>query len=134
MGFQNSWGQQPARAGPGLSLTLFLGGQTALEERQRLGRSASRFLPPRSGGRVPWHDSGTQRPDGRALFARQSLVRAGYACFFPGQWTTIAGTEILPVGNILFRGGAVQLRLQGYIDGGAQTGRVAEMVKQRVHA
>ena len=60
-------------------------------------------------------------------------MKAGYACFLPGQWTTIAGTEILPVGNILFAGEHCSYDFQGYMNGGAQTGRIAaETVKRRL--
>ena len=61
-------------------------------------------------------------------------VKAGYACFLPGQWTTIAGTEIFS-GNIHFAGEHGSYDFQGYMNGGAQTGRIAaETLKQRVRA
>lgn len=54
---------------------------------------------------------------------------AGYSTFKKGQWSTIAGWEAIPVGNIYFAGEHVSLTCQGYMNGAAQTGRMAaEMV------
>lgn len=46
-----------------------------------------------------------------------------YACYKIGQWTTIAGAEIEPVGNLLFAGEHCSADFQGYMNGGAETGR-----------
>lgn len=48
-----------------------------------------------------------------------------YSCYLPGQWTTISGTEIEPVGNVYFAGEHCSEEFQGYMNGGAKTGRVA---------
>lgn len=51
--------------------------------------------------------------------------KASYACYKVGQWTTIAGAEPEPVGNILFAGEHCSFNFQGFMNGGAETGRVA---------
>ena len=58
--------------------------------------------------------------------------KAGYSSFKKGQWSTLAGWEGVPVGNIYFAGEHVSLDFQGYMNGGAQTAReaVERMVKQ----
>jgi monoamine oxidase len=48
-----------------------------------------------------------------------------YTCFLPGQYTTIAGNEIKPVGNIFFAGEHCSYNYQGYMNGAAETGRRA---------
>ena len=48
-----------------------------------------------------------------------------YACYKPGQWTSIAGVEIEPVGNLLFAGEHCSAAFQGFMNGGAETGRRA---------
>lgn len=48
-----------------------------------------------------------------------------YACYKPGQWTTIGGAEIEPVGNMFFAGEHCSSDFQGYMNGGAETGRRA---------
>ncbi len=52
-------------------------------------------------------------------------TKGSYACYKPGQWTTIAGAEQKRVGNLLFAGEHCSLDYQGYMNGGAETGRKA---------
>ena len=40
-----------------------------------------------------------------------------YSCYKPGQWTTIAGAEGLPVGNLFFAGEHCSYDFQGYMNG-----------------
>ena len=49
-------------------------------------------------------------------------TKGAYSCYRPGQWTTIAGAEGLPVGNLFFAGEHCSYDFQGYMNGGAQTG------------
>ena len=42
-----------------------------------------------------------------------------------GQWSTLAGWEAEPVGNIYFAGEQVSLDFQGYMNGAAKTGTIA---------
>lgn len=55
-----------------------------------------------------------------------------YACYKTGQWTTIAGAEIEPVGNLFFAGEHCSADFQGFMNGGAETGRRAaeEIIKK----
>ncbi len=56
-------------------------------------------------------------------------VKASYSCYKPGQWTTIAGQEMVPVGNFYFAGEHCSELFQGFMNGAAETGRrVAEMI------
>lgn len=52
-------------------------------------------------------------------------VKASYSCYKVGQWTTIAGLERQPIGNILFAGEHCSENFQGFMNGGAETGRRA---------
>lgn len=61
--------------------------------------------------------------------------KAGYSSFKAGQWSTLAGWEGVPVGQIYFAGEHVSREFQGYMNGGAQTGRVAaEQVLKAINA
>ena len=51
--------------------------------------------------------------------------KAAYSSFKTGQWSTLAGWEIAPVGNLFFAGEHCSLDFQGYMNGAAQTGRLA---------
>jgi monoamine oxidase len=48
--------------------------------------------------------------------------KGSYSCYRPGQWTTIAGSEGLPVGNLFFAGEHCSYDFQGYMNGAAQSG------------
>ena len=56
-------------------------------------------------------------------------VKASYSCYKTGQWTTMAGLQIQPIGNFFFAGEHCSENFQGFMNGAAETGRkVAEMV------
>jgi monoamine oxidase len=59
------------------------------------------------------------------------FTKASYACYRPGQWTTVAGAEIKPVGNLFFAGEHCSLDFQGYMNGGAETGKQAAMAVRK---
>lgn len=65
------------------------------------------------------------------------FTRASYACYKPGQWTTIANAESRPVGNLFFAGEHCSYDFQGFMNGGAATGkqaalRIMKALRQRV--
>lgn len=51
--------------------------------------------------------------------------KAAYSAFKTGQWSTLAGWEGVPVGQLYFAGEHVSREFQGYMNGAAQTGRIA---------
>lgn len=59
-------------------------------------------------------------------------TKGSYSCYKVGQWTSISGKEIEPIGNILFAGEHCSEEFQGYMNGGAETGRRAaeELIKK----
>ena len=48
-----------------------------------------------------------------------------YACFRPGQWTTLRGAIGEPVGNLYFAGEHCAFDNQGFMEGGVETGEWA---------
>lgn len=53
------------------------------------------------------------------------FTKASYIAWSVGQYTTIAGSEIETVGNLYFAGEHTSYNFQGYMNGGAVTGRIA---------
>ena len=53
------------------------------------------------------------------------FTKGSYACYTVGQYTTIRGAEIKPVGNFYFAGEHCSSYYQGFMNGGAETGRMA---------
>jgi monoamine oxidase len=56
---------------------------------------------------------------------KSPVAKAGYSCFTTGQWSTLAGWEAVPVGNIYFAGEHTSLAFQGYMNGAAISGKNA---------
>ena len=55
--------------------------------------------------------------------------KGSYVSFKVNQYTTMAGTEFEPVGNLYFAGEHCSYAFQGFMNGGAETGRMAaEMI------
>ncbi len=62
---------------------------------------------------------------GQFYWPSYPYAKASYACYKVGQWTTIAGAESEPIGNILFAGEHCSVDFQGFMNGGAESGRIA---------
>lgn len=58
-------------------------------------------------------------------WAANPFSKAGYSVFKKGQWSSLSGWEGVPVGNIFFAGEHVSKEFQGYMNGAAETARVA---------
>ncbi|MGE0717411.1 MAG: flavin monoamine oxidase family protein [Alphaproteobacteria bacterium] len=117
------------RLQPGLDggLTLFSGGRVGAE----LARATAAA---RAAEALPLLDRvfpGTAAAfNGRAAlfdWPGHAHARASYACFAPGQWTTIRGLEGEPAGNVLFAGEHCSADFQGFMEGAAETGRAAAL-------
>ena len=120
--FQLAWANSLLQPGAAGGMTLYSGGKlahdagqgTAEEAAVRLMRGVERAYPGATGERngkvsrmhwptVPW-------------------TKGSYSCYKPGQWTTIAGSEGLPAGNLFFAGEHCSYDFQGYMNGAAQSG------------
>jgi monoamine oxidase len=125
VGFQSGWdssrGQKP-RDG---SFTFYTGGNLGVE----LGNGtpeawAQRFMP----GLEQAFPGVIAAQNGNVLrehWPSNPLTLGSYAAYEPGHWTTIAGAEGVPVGNLFFAGEHCSYDYQGYMNGGAVTGRQA---------
>jgi monoamine oxidase len=125
--FQLAWENsrlQPA-AGPRGGITFYSGGAAALravsgsaeDQAQRFLRGLEKAYP----GSWAAFNGKVARMD----WPNYTWTKAAYACYRPGQWTTISGAEVLPVGNLLFAGEHCSPDFLGFMNGGAVTGRMA---------
>ena len=55
----------------------------------------------------------------------QPFVKASYSCIGKGQWSVFYGVAGAPAGRLHFAGEHCSLNHQGYLNGGAETGRLA---------
>jgi monoamine oxidase len=67
----------------------------------------------------------------RFYWPTHPFTRASYACYRPGQWTTIANAESRRVGNLFFAGEHCSYDFQGFMNGGAETGKQAALTIQK---
>lgn len=56
-----------------------------------------------------------------------AFSKASYTSFRPGQYTTISGATVKPVDRLFFAGEHCSYAFQGFMNGGAQTGREAAL-------
>jgi monoamine oxidase len=120
--FQLAWDSSFMQPGPAGALTLYSGGKLALaagegsaeEAATRLMRGIERAFPGATAAR--------NGKVSRFHWPTFPWTKAAYACYKPGQWTTIAGAEGLPVGNLFFAGEHCSYDFQGYMNGAAQSG------------
>lgn len=61
----------------------------------------------------------------RYLWPTNPWVRGSYSCFKPGQYTAYGSVFDAPAGNVYFAGEHCSVDFQGYMEGGAVTGRAA---------
>ncbi len=123
--YQLAWDNSRGQPGVAGGLTLYSGGRagvdvgqgTAAEQAARLLPGLERAFPGLSAAATP-HVARFHWPTYR-------WVKASYACYRPGQWTTIAGAEGEPVGNLFFAGEHCSYDYQGYMNGAAESGRAA---------
>jgi monoamine oxidase len=124
-GFQLCWDNSRGQPGPLGGITLFSGGRPGVEvgegtledQTTRLMPGVDRVFPgavgARTGKGARWH------------WPTYPFTRGSYACYKPGQWTGLRGAEARPVANLFFAGEHCSLDYQGFMNGGAETGRLA---------
>lgn len=61
----------------------------------------------------------------RMHWPEHPFTKGSYACYKVGQYTSIRGAEIKPVGNLFFAGEHCSSYYQGFMNGAAETGRMA---------
>ncbi len=70
-----------------------------------------------------------QLPASVAAWPADPWARGSYACYRPGQWTTIGGAEATREGRLVFAGEHTSTEFQGFMEGAARSGlRAADEV------
>jgi monoamine oxidase len=123
--FQLCWDNAALQGGGSSSssgITFYSGGQPGVDVGKGTAREAlDRLLP----GFEKAYPGSTKQLNGkvsRMHWPSHPFTKASYACYKPGQWTTIGGAEGESVGNLHFAGEHTSVDYQGYMNGGAQSG------------
>ena len=123
--FQLAWDNAQFQPGDAAGFTMFSGGKMADEVGKGTAEEAAKRLLPGLARCYPGIMTAFTGKTSRFHWPTYQFAKCGYSCFKVGQWTTIAGAEGRPVGNLFFAGEHCSYDFQGYMNGGAETGRVA---------
>jgi monoamine oxidase len=123
--YQSGWDSSREQSSSFGAYTIYPGGSDALalqsgsahQQAERLLPGLNKVFP---GVHQQWLGTAL-----RAYWPSNPFVRASYAAYRPGQWTGIRGAEGLTVGNLYFAGEHTSLDWQGFMNGGAESGRLA---------
>jgi monoamine oxidase len=120
--YQLAWANSFLQAGVEGGLTLYSGGRLGLESGNGTAEEAAARLLTGIERTYPGTLARRNGKVSRFHWPTFPWTKASYACYRPGQWTTIAGSEGLPEGKLFFAGEHCSYDFQGYMNGAAQSG------------
>jgi monoamine oxidase len=133
--FQNSWDSSLLQPGETGVIIYYLGGNEGLTSNQGTAQARAEIYTRQLDKIIPgllneWNGSAR-----RMHWPSYSLSKGSYACFRPGQYTEFiqhhvyreeeSEAQSVAVGNLFFAGEHLSDKFQGYMNGAAQTGRLA---------
>jgi monoamine oxidase len=123
--FQLAWDNSRLQAGAAGGMTLFSGGSQGMAVGTGTPILQAKRLLPGVEKAFPGLAAAFNEKAERFHWPTFPWTKGSYACYRPGQWTSIAGAEIMPVGNLFFAGEHCSADFQGFMNGGAETGKTA---------
>jgi monoamine oxidase len=123
--YQLAWDNGQFQPGDATGVTFYSGAQLAHDAGKGTAEEAARRVLPGFERTYPGATAQLSGKFSRFHWPTHPFTKAAYSCFKVGQWTTIAGAEQRSVGNLHFAGEHCSYDFQGYMNGGAETGRVA---------
>ncbi len=131
--FQNGWDNSQLQIGDGAGYTIFTGGNASDQLANFSDFEIAAQLMPVLENLFPGITPLQTQKFARYQWASSPFAKASYACFKPGQYTTLEGAQREPSGNIYFAGEHCSFEFQGFMNGAAQTGReAAEAIIQAI--
>ena len=123
--YQSGWDSSREQDSSFGAYTMFAGGNagldygkgTTLHQARTMLTGLDQVFP---GVKQDWRGTAL-----RAFWPDNEFVRGSYAAYRPGQWTRLRGAEGETVENLYFAGEHTSLDWQGYMNGGAESGRLA---------
>jgi monoamine oxidase len=123
--FQLAWDNSELQQGDAGGITAYTGGKHAKESAKgTIKKHADEFakaLDKVYPGSIDVRSPKIARMD----WSGNSFSLGCYSAYKAGQWTTIRGAEGKPVDNIFFAGEHCSMEFQGFMNGGAETGKLA---------
>ncbi len=124
--YQTTWDTSRKQPGDSGVLTNFTGGGhglhlgtgSARQQADAAVASLERVFPGIAAAR-------TGAREARMHWPSQPWARGSYACFRPGDWSSLRGAMGEPVGGLHFAGEHCALETQGFMEGGCESGEIA---------
>jgi monoamine oxidase len=131
LGFQTCW-EDHARLGGGPGgLTIFAGGRTGVGFARAEASALAADVLRRLEAAFPEASVVGTGSAARMDWPGNALAKGSYSCFAPGQFTAFADA-FAPVGRLLFAGEHMSEDYSGYMNGAAETGRLAARAAARL--
>jgi monoamine oxidase len=124
-GAQTGWDNTQLQGGNVGGMTVYTGGATGLALGAGTPQSQAALFLPKLNQLFSGANSNFNNKTGRFHWPTYSHALGSYACYLVGQGTTISGNEYKRVGQMFFAGEHCSEDYQGYMNGGAETGRTA---------
>jgi monoamine oxidase len=106
-------------------LTFYSGGRAGINVGEGTAESQVRKLLPGVERTFPNSSKYLIGKFDRFHWPSHAFTKGSYAAYKPGQWTSIRGAEIIPEDRIFFAGEHCSLDFQGFMNGAAESGRIA---------
>jgi monoamine oxidase len=124
--YQTSWDTSRKQAGKAGALTNFTGGRHGIEigqgtpkqQAEAAVRDLERVFPGIAAARG-------NASEARMHWPSNPWVLGSYACFRPGDWSSIGGVMGESVGGLHFAGEHCSVEAQGFMEGGCESGEAA---------
>jgi monoamine oxidase len=123
--FQLAWDNSQFQNGEAGGMTSFNGGKRGLDAGTGTVDSQSDLFTTGIDKVFPGLSLLRNGKNQRFHWPSYPFTKGSYAAYKPGQWTTIRGAEAAPIGNLFFAGEHCSLEFQGFMNGGAETGKKA---------
>lgn len=131
LGFQTCW-EDHARPGGGAGgLTIFAGGRTGVDFARGEASARAAEVLGRLEPAFPEASIIGTGTSARMHWPSNPLARGSYSCFGPGQFTAFEDA-FAPVGRLVFAGEHMSEDYSGYMNGAAETGRLAARIAARL--
>ncbi|MBK9730474.1 MAG: FAD-dependent oxidoreductase [Chitinophagaceae bacterium] len=105
--------------------TIFLGGKAGVDCGNISLEDLQKQYVPALDGVFPGVSNQFNGNFQRWYWPGYAFSKCSYLSYKVGQYTTMCGTQIRPVGNLYFAGEHCSYEFQGFMNGGAATGRIA---------
>lgn len=133
-GFAEAWDANPAQGDTGI-FTWFMGGDQCAEAREHDPAVLRRMFEAQAERALPGMTEAATGWQRRTAWSADPYARGAYSCFRPGQLTRFADlfwleeegetTQSAVAGPLIFAGEHLSDAYPGYMNGAAQTGRLA---------